>query len=70
MSDKKNKNRLVPKLRFAEFRDEREWKETTLLIRVKPAVNDELITIEKKAAEAADKHNQFLKELGLPPISR
>lgn len=33
------------------------------------AVNDELINIEKKAKEAADKHNQFLKELGLPPIS-
>lgn len=32
------------------------------------AVNDELINIEKKAAEAAEKHNQFLKELGLPPI--
>ena len=31
-------------------------------------VNDELIAIEKKAKEAADKHNQFLKELGLPPI--
>jgi type I restriction enzyme M protein len=32
------------------------------------AVNNELINIEKKAAEAAAKHNQFLKELGLPPI--
>lgn len=32
------------------------------------AVNDELATIEKKAAEAAEKHNQFLKELGLPPV--
>jgi type I restriction enzyme M protein len=32
------------------------------------AVNDKLIDIEKKAKEAADKHNQFLKELGLPPI--
>jgi len=32
-------------------------------------VNEQLIDIEKKAAEAADKHNQFLKELGLPPIS-
>ena len=31
-------------------------------------VNDKLIDIEKKAKEAADKHNQFLKELGLPPI--
>lgn len=33
------------------------------------AVNDELINIEKKAAQAAEKHNQFLKELGLPPVS-
>lgn len=32
-------------------------------------INDELINIEKKAAEASYKHNQFLKELGLPPIS-
>ena len=32
-------------------------------------VNDKLIDIEKRAAEAAHKHNQFLKELGLPPIS-
>jgi type I restriction enzyme M protein len=32
-------------------------------------VNQQLIDIEKKAKEAADKHNQFLKELGLPPIS-
>lgn len=31
-------------------------------------VNEELIAIEKKAKEAANKHNQFLKELGLPPI--
>lgn len=30
------------------------------------AVNDELVSIEKKAAEATNKHNQFLKELGLP----
>ena len=30
------------------------------------AVNDELIEIEKRAAEAASRHNQFLKELGLP----
>lgn len=33
------------------------------------AVNDELIDIEKKTAQAANKHNQFLKELGLPPVS-
>jgi len=33
------------------------------------AVNNELINIEKRATEAADKHNQFLKELGLPAIS-
>ena len=32
------------------------------------AVHTELTTIEKKAAEAADKHNQFLKELGLAPV--
>ena len=32
------------------------------------AVNDELIRIEAKAAKAAELHNQFLKELGLPPI--
>ncbi len=32
------------------------------------AVNETLIAIEKKAREAAEKHNQFLKELGLPPI--
>ncbi len=31
-------------------------------------VNANLINIEKKAREAANKHNQFLKELGLPPI--
>ena len=33
------------------------------------AVNDELIEIGKKTKEAADRHNQFLKELGLPTIS-
>lgn len=33
------------------------------------AVHDELIAIEKKAAEAAERHNQFLRELGLPPIT-
>ncbi|MDP3914073.1 MAG: type I restriction-modification system subunit M [Bacteroidota bacterium] len=32
------------------------------------AVNDELIKIEAKAKAAADKHNQFLKELGLQSI--
>jgi type I restriction enzyme M protein len=32
------------------------------------AVNETLIAIENKAREAAEKHNQFLKELGLPPI--
>ena len=31
-------------------------------------VNKKLADIEKKAADAANKHNQFLKELGLPPI--
>lgn len=31
-------------------------------------VNEELISIEQKIKEATEKHNQFLKELGLPPI--
>lgn len=31
-------------------------------------VNESLIAIEEKAAKAAEIHNQFLKELGLPPI--
>lgn len=31
-------------------------------------VNKRLVDIEKKAKEAADRHNQFLKELGLPPV--
>lgn len=31
-------------------------------------VNDDLIEIEKRASEAAKKHNEFLKELGLPPV--
>lgn len=31
-------------------------------------VHDKLVDIEKKATDAANKHNQFLKELGLPPI--
>ncbi|GHT38734.1 type I restriction-modification system subunit M [Bacteroidia bacterium] len=31
-------------------------------------INDTLIDIEKKAKEAADKHNKFLAELGLPLI--
>jgi type I restriction enzyme M protein len=31
-------------------------------------VNDELINIEKKIVEATEKHNQYLKELGLPPV--
>jgi type I restriction enzyme M protein len=31
-------------------------------------VNDKLVEIEKKATDAANKHNQFLKELGLPLI--
>ena len=30
------------------------------------ATNMKLMELEKKATEAADKHNQFLKELGLP----
>ena len=32
------------------------------------AVNEELMAIEQKAREAVEKHNQFLKELGLPTI--
>lgn len=32
------------------------------------AVNAKLVDIEKKIVEARDKHNAFLKELGLPPI--
>jgi len=32
------------------------------------AINKELVEIEKKAAEAAKRHNEFLKELGLPPV--
>lgn len=32
------------------------------------AVHDQLLDIEKKATAAANKHNEFLKELGLPPI--
>lgn len=31
-------------------------------------VHKQLMEIEKRIAEAAKKHNQFLKELGLPPI--
>lgn len=31
-------------------------------------VNKRLVDIEKKAKEAAERHNQFLKELGLPPV--
>ncbi len=31
-------------------------------------VHDKLVDIEKRATEAADKHNQFLKELALPSI--
>ena len=31
-------------------------------------VNRKLAAIEKKAAQSAKEHNQFLKELGLKPI--
>jgi len=31
-------------------------------------VNESLVIYEKKIKEARDKHNEFLKELGLPPI--
>jgi len=33
------------------------------------AVHEELVEIESRAAKAAETHNQFLKELGLPEIS-
>ena len=33
------------------------------------AVHEELVNLEKKAANAVEKHNRFLKELGLLPIS-
>lgn len=32
------------------------------------AVNKELVEIEKRAKSAADRHNKFLEELGLPPV--
>ncbi len=32
------------------------------------ATNKELVEIEKKVQEATKKHNEFLKELGLPPL--
>ncbi len=32
------------------------------------AVHKELVSLEQKAQEARAKHNQFLKELGLPTI--
>lgn len=32
-------------------------------------VNDELKEIAKRSKEALDRHNEFLKELGLPPIA-
>ncbi len=31
-------------------------------------VNEEMLSLEKKITEAKDKHNAFLKELGLPPL--
>ncbi len=31
-------------------------------------VNEQLISIEEKIKDATERHNQFLKELGLPPI--
>ena len=33
-----------------------------------PAVNVELVTLEKDIKAARDKHNAFLKELGLPAL--
>ena len=32
-------------------------------------VNDELKEIARRSKEALDRHNEFLKELGLPPIA-
>lgn len=32
-------------------------------------VNAEMLSLDKKITEAKDKHNAFLKELGLPPLS-
>jgi type I restriction enzyme M protein len=31
-------------------------------------VNDQMVELEKEAKKARDKHNEYLKELGLPPI--
>ena len=31
-------------------------------------VHDKLVEIEKEIVKARDKHNEFLKELGLPPL--
>jgi type I restriction enzyme M protein len=33
-----------------------------------PAVNAELVKLEQNINTARDKHNEFLKELGLPPL--
>jgi type I restriction enzyme M protein len=32
------------------------------------AVHQQLVDIEKEITQARDKHNEFLKELGLPPL--
>lgn len=32
------------------------------------AVNKELVALEEKVMAATNKHNEFLKELGLPPL--
>jgi type I restriction enzyme M protein len=32
------------------------------------AVNAEMLALEQKITEAKDKHNDFLRELGLPPL--
>ena len=34
------------------------------------AVHAQLSAIEKRISEASDKHNQYLKELGLPPLNQ
>ena len=34
------------------------------------AVHGELLALENKIVAATNKHNEFLKELGLPPLNR
>ena len=32
------------------------------------AVHTDLVDVEKRIVDATEKHNEFLKELGLPPL--